>query len=121
MTCLLRANVGAIEAVHGGVEIAARILAECVAVAKAGGVAPDAAFIDQTRELLTSPGSALTSSMYRDMQSGQPVEVEHILGDLIARARAAALDTPLLDAACASLRIYAATRAPALRAARPNA
>ena len=46
--------------------------------------------------------------MYRDLQQGRPVEVETILGDLIAEGRKAGLHPPLLEAATAALRIYAA-------------
>ena len=55
---------------------------------------------------MTAKGSGFASSMYRDMQGKSPVEVEHILGDLLDRARVFALATPLLDAAVAALRIY---------------
>jgi 2-dehydropantoate 2-reductase len=44
--------------------------------------------------------------MYRDLQSNAPVEVEHILGDMLQRARRFGLATPLLEAAVAHLRIY---------------
>ena len=44
--------------------------------------------------------------MYRDILHGLPAEVEHILGDLVRRARELDLDTPLLDAATVQLRIY---------------
>ena len=55
---------------------------------------------------MTEKGSTLATSMYRDMLNGLPVEVEHILGDLTRRARALGIDTPLLDAATAKLRVY---------------
>jgi len=42
--------------------------------------------------------------MYRDLQKGAPVEVDQILGDLLARARN--IDTPLLAAAYTNLSIY---------------
>jgi 2-dehydropantoate 2-reductase len=45
--------------------------------------------------------------MYRDLRQGRPVEVEPILGDLVAEGRKAGLRTPLLDAATVALRVYA--------------
>jgi 2-dehydropantoate 2-reductase len=56
--------------------------------------------------VLTAPGSPFTSSMYRDQRLGRPVEVETILGDLIAEGRRAGLHTPLLDAATVALRVH---------------
>lgn len=44
--------------------------------------------------------------MYRDLQNGGPVEVDHILGDLLDRPRHLGIATPLLEAAVAQLRIY---------------
>jgi 2-dehydropantoate 2-reductase len=48
--------------------------------------------------------------MYRDMSRNSPVEVEQILGDLLDRAQAAEVAVPLLEAACANLRVYEARR-----------
>lgn len=47
--------------------------------------------------MLTEPGSAFTSSLYRDLTAGAATEGEHILGDLAARAKALSVPTPLLD------------------------
>ena len=57
---------------------------------------------------LTAPGSQLTSSMYRDLKKGAPVEVDSILGDLLERGKKAGLTTPtpLLQAAFVNLSIY---------------
>ena len=105
-TCLLRGTIGEIEAVEGGADSTLRCLAETAAIAEASGYPPRPAFLDGTRAMLTEKGSSLATSMYRDMQNGLPVEVEHILGDLVSRARALDIDTPLLDAATAKLRLY---------------
>jgi 2-dehydropantoate 2-reductase len=42
------------------------------------------------------------------MSKNAPVEVEQILGDLVARGREHGVHTPLLAAACANLRVYQA-------------
>ena len=44
--------------------------------------------------------------MYRDLQAGNPTEVEQILGDLIRRGRVAGCPTPLIDLAALNLRVY---------------
>ena len=58
------------------------------------------------RKRMVEVGSALTSSMYRDMMAGAPVEADHILGDLLDRAKG--MPTPLLTAAYVQLKVYEA-------------
>jgi 2-dehydropantoate 2-reductase len=48
--------------------------------------------------------------MYRDLCKGAPVEVDHILGDLLERGREHGVITPLLQAAFVNLRVYQAAR-----------
>jgi 2-dehydropantoate 2-reductase len=109
-TCLMRGNIGEIKAVPGGAGIARAILDECSAISTACGYAPSVAFLARTRKLLTAHGSTLTSSMYRDLSKNAPVEVDQILGDLVERGSKLGLATPLLESACANLRIYEARR-----------
>jgi ketopantoate reductase len=45
-------------------------------------------------------------AMYRDLQREKRVEADHVLGDLLARARRLAVPAPLLAPAFASLSIY---------------
>jgi 2-dehydropantoate 2-reductase len=112
ITCLLRGNVGEIEAVPGGADLARQMLAECDAVASAAGypTAPEA--FARMQGMLTAPGSPLASSMYRDLQGGRPVEADQIVGDLLARARRDGVAVPLLEAAHVNLQIYSAAHAP---------
>jgi 2-dehydropantoate 2-reductase len=49
-----------------------------------------------------------TSSMYRDLVAGQQVEADQIVGDLVARGKAAGAAVPLLNAAYANLSVYQA-------------
>lgn len=106
LNCLLRGSVGEIVGVDGGEEIASAIVAETHSVAEAAGYpVPDDAR-NQTLSTLTTQGSPLTSSLYRDLTEGRPVEVETILGDLAAEGGKAGLRTPLLDAATVALRVY---------------
>lgn len=104
--CLLRANIGEIEAVPHGAALALRLLGESAAVATAAGFAPRAEVLDNAAAFLTQPGSASASSMYRDLQAGAPLESDTILGDLVARARQAGIDVPLLESAWLQLTIH---------------
>ena len=106
LNCLLRGSVGEIAAVDGGEEIARAIVAETHSVAEAAGYPVPERARNQTLSTLTTPGSPFTSSLYRDLNEGKPVEVETILGDLAAEGRKAALHIPLLDAATVALRVY---------------
>jgi 2-dehydropantoate 2-reductase len=106
ITGLMRGNIGEIEAAPGGRDFALAFLDEVVSVVSAVGVRPDDSYLADARTLVTEKSSPQTSSMYRDLQKGAPVEVDQILGDLLARARKANIDTPLLAAAYTNLSIY---------------
>jgi 2-dehydropantoate 2-reductase len=110
LNCLLGGSVGEIIAVDGGDEAARAIVGETRSVAAAAGYPlPDEA-VTFMLGMLTAPGSPFTSSMYRDQRQGRPVEVETVLGDLIAEGRKAGVHTPLLDAATVALRVHNANR-----------
>jgi 2-dehydropantoate 2-reductase len=53
----------------------------------------------------------MTSSMYRDMMQGLPVEADAILGDFVAEGAKHDVPAPMLSAAYTNLSIYAAKRA----------
>ncbi|WP_426435808.1 ketopantoate reductase family protein [Bradyrhizobium genosp. P] len=104
--CLMRGNLGEIEAAGGGSDITLRFLDETVTVVSAVGRTPSEPFVTAAKAQLVQKGSTQTSSMFRDLQKGRPVEVDQIIGDLVARARRAGVDTPLLDAVLTHLSVY---------------
>lgn len=83
-----------------------RMFEEVVLIAKAVGIAPSEGFLVGAKRALTEKGSTLTSSMYRDLQRGGPIEADQIVGDLLARGAKAGIATPLLAAAYAHLSVY---------------
>jgi 2-dehydropantoate 2-reductase len=83
-----------------------KVLDECAAVAAACGHQPSEPFLARHAAAMTAPGSPLTSSMYRDLRTGAPVEVDHILGDLLERGGEQRVGAPLLKAAFVHLRVY---------------
>ncbi len=85
------------------------VLDECTGIAQANGYTPDPAMLADHLARLRDTSSPLTTSMFRDMNRGYPVEADHIFGDLLARARGSA--TPRLEAAYVRLKVYEATRA----------
>lgn len=106
ITCLMRGTVGQIAAAHGGPEFVHHFLDEVVSVVETTGKAPSPEFVANTRAQMTAAGSNQTSSMYRDLQGGGPIEADQIIGDLLARGRSAGLATPLLATAYAHLSVY---------------
>ena len=121
---LARGTIGQAAEVPRGPQLALAILDECTAIAAANGYPADPDMLAQHRERYTERGSALTSSLYRDMMKGAPVEADHIFGDLLDYARSAAqnavqnmagsvarpVPTPLLTAAYVQLKVYEASR-----------
>jgi len=106
ITCLMRGTIGEIVAAPGGAELSIDALNESVAVATACGQKPSEKVLSRHAAAMTAPGSSLTSSMYRDLRNGAPVEADHILGDFIERGSAHGVTTPLLKAAFVNLRVY---------------
>ena len=108
ITCLMRGPVGEVNAAPGGTAFILRLLDEVVAVVTAEGHPPRPAFLVEACKLLTDPTSTQTSSMYRDLQQGRPIEAEQIVGDMVARGARHQLAMPLLSAAFAHLSVYQA-------------
>lgn len=106
ITCLMRASIGDILAAPGGREAMFQIFDECCAVATASGFKPRPAFIEFDTTLITTVGSPLKWSMLRDIERGSTTEGEHILGDMVARARALGVDTPILNLARTHVAAY---------------
>jgi 2-dehydropantoate 2-reductase len=105
-TCLMRTSVGNILASPGGKDFILGMLDECKAVATAEGHAPRAPFLERTLGMLTTEGSQLTASMFRDIKAGAPVEADHVIGDLIARGDADKVPVPRLRTAYTHLKAY---------------
>ena len=110
MTTLMRAPIGAIVAADEGEAIMREMLAECTATAAAGGHAPRPEAMARMVATLTERGSTGTASMFRDMAGNGRTEHEHIIGDMLARARAAGVPAPLLRVSLANMRAYEAQR-----------
>ena len=106
INCLMRGSIGEVEACPGGPAFALQLLNEVVAIVAAVGVAPSDGFLAAARAMLTEKGSPLASSMFRDLQSGKPIEAEAIVGDLVRRGANAGIAAPLLAAAYVSLVVH---------------
>ncbi|WP_419897569.1 ketopantoate reductase family protein [Roseomonas sp. USHLN139] len=109
ITCLMRGHVGAVNSVPGGSAFAASLLQEIAGVAVAAGHPPATALMQRLAAGFTDPASTQTSSMYRDLAKGRPIEGAQIIGDLLVRARGCGLETPLLATMDVHLGVYSAT------------
>jgi 2-dehydropantoate 2-reductase len=106
VTCLMRGNIGEIEAAPGGADFALALLDEVLSVVRKVGSAPSEGWVATITGNLTAKGSNIAPSMYRDLTQGFRIEGDQIVGDLLARGKAAGLKTPLLAAAYANLSVY---------------
>jgi 2-dehydropantoate 2-reductase len=110
MNCLLRGNVGEINATDDGGALLREMLAECAAVARAEGYPPSAEHLAASERILTERGSKFNASMLRDLEKGGAIESEHLVGDLLERAKRHRVEAPLLCVANCHLQVYEARR-----------
>jgi 2-dehydropantoate 2-reductase len=110
-TCLMRTAVGNILAAPGGRDFLLGMVDEVTAIATSAGHTPRGPFAERTRTMLTTEGSAMTASMFRDIKVNAPVEADHVIGDLIARAEKAKISVPKLRIAYTHLKAYEKQRA----------
>lgn len=106
VTSLMRGTVGEVYDAPGGSGLGPAVLDEAAAVAAAAGHPVPEAERAATLAVVSASGSPMVPSLYRDLTAGRPTEVEHLFGDLTARARDFGVATPLLDLATLHLRIH---------------
>jgi 2-dehydropantoate 2-reductase len=109
-TCLFRANVGEIMAAPGGREAMDRAITANIGIATREGHAPRAQAIEFARRRLMDPQGNWSASMMRDMEAGNPVEADHIVGWMLERARKHGIDDTVLSLAYTHLKSYEARR-----------
>ncbi|KQN52766.1 2-dehydropantoate 2-reductase [Serratia sp. Leaf51] len=110
ITCTMHGNIGQVASAPGGTEFATGIVNEALTTMKAFGYAERAAAVAKVKEAVTDKHSEQTSSMYRDMTQGNPVEADQIVGDLVERAIRVGINVPLLQAAYTHLCVYQKNR-----------
>ncbi|VXC79314.1 2-dehydropantoate 2-reductase [Burkholderia sp. 8Y] len=111
-TCLMRAPIGDIVAAPGGEALMRRLFDECRDIAADNAHAPGEAVLARARAFFSERGSQMTASMLRDIENNAPIEADHIVGDLLARRKAAVdASSSVLATAFAHLKAYEARRA----------
>jgi 2-dehydropantoate 2-reductase len=106
ITCLMDGDVGQVARAPNGIEFVNGLFAEVAAAVSAAWQPLSDRFKARVLSLLTDRGSSLTSSMYRDMKAGYRVEADQIIGDMVMRATAKGIATPLLSAVLTRLKVY---------------
>jgi 2-dehydropantoate 2-reductase len=109
--CLMRGTSGDLLEADEGQAIVLETVEECRKVAAAAGCDPGEKGMQHVRAFLTQKGSRFAASMLHDLEKGAMVEADHVVGDMIARAKKAGIATPNLRMAYAHLQVYLARRA----------
>jgi len=109
ITCLMRASIGDIVEAGAG-DLAPTLYDECAKIAEEAGFAPRPQAKQRGLAVLTAAGSPITASMLKDIERGSRTEADHILADLLRRARGPARSGALLPIALAHLKAYEARR-----------
>ncbi|MEO7996969.1 MAG: ketopantoate reductase family protein [Gemmatimonadaceae bacterium] len=110
LSCMFRANIGEIMGATGGPEVVDRLLDTNMKISAAEGFPLRPAAVDFSNARLKTP-SALTASMLRDIEAGNAVESDHIVGFMLNLARKHSLDDSILSIAFTHLKAYENRRA----------
>jgi 2-dehydropantoate 2-reductase len=109
LTCLMRGSVGDVVAADAS-DLGLALLDEANAIAGSQGFASRPEATERNRRILTTPGSPMTASMFKDLERGAPTEGDHLVGDLLARG-GDPVKFPMLRVVHAHLRTADARRA----------
>lgn len=109
-TVLMRANVGEIVRAGGSAWLH-EVLARNAAIAAHHGHPMPDAFMAEYRALFSDASSAYATSMLRDIEAGNRIEGEHILGFLAEAAHRAGIEPAIHAAAALHARSYEQRRA----------
>lgn len=94
-TCLMRAPIGCIASALEGRAFLSDLYSEAAGVSHAAGYTSSAALYDFFLKQLSDPDSTLTASILRDLEAGNQIEADHLIGDFYRRGRAFGLPMPL--------------------------
>jgi 2-dehydropantoate 2-reductase len=111
MTCLMRANVGEIVRTANGQKLFLDQLQCGATIAAANGHAPSDDFMKSWEKTFSQRDSQYSTSMLRDIERGGATEVEHILGFMLNKARAASIEHRTLLLAYTHIKAFELRRA----------
>jgi 2-dehydropantoate 2-reductase len=94
-TTAVRAPIGIVRGTEGSRRLLRSLMAEAVAVGRAEGVALDAAFVDDRLAFCDQLPATMTSSMHRDLERGNRLELPWLSGDVARRGDRLGVPTPV--------------------------
>jgi 2-dehydropantoate 2-reductase len=111
MTSTMRASVGEIARTRYGASLMIEFLECNAAIAREEGFTPSDKFMTEYRTLFSDPQSKYTASLLRDIERGNAIETEHIIGFMLDRANAHKVDSSLHRIVFTHLQSYEQRRA----------
>lgn len=105
---IARGTIGEILEAPSGEAFLLAALAESRDTAAALGHPVSASTLENYNRMFTTRGSDFAASMLRDLEAGRQTEGEHVLGDIIRRATAQGIDTPMMRCALAAIETHEA-------------
>lgn len=110
ITSMMRAPIGPIREESNGRETIVKLLSEGASAMRSAN-APIAEDIeDMLLAKIDGMGRGMKSSMQRDMEKSQAIEVDHLQGHLLQMGQEGGIDTPILQTIHASLKVYEAQK-----------
>ena len=103
---LLRGRVDEIVATPGGSDFLLALLDLNAQVAEAEGFPPSVEYMANFRNVFSTMKDVYEPSMLRDIERHNPTEGQHIVGFMLARARAHGIGAKLLEIVDLHLRVY---------------
>lgn len=111
VTCLMRACVGDVASVPGGTDTFLRVLHTAADIAAAEGHRPSEAFMAEYRKLFADTGVPYMPSILRDIERGNRIEGDHIVGFMVRKAREHGIAAPIHEISWLHLQAYEQRRA----------
>ena len=108
VTSLFRAPIGPIREQESGFRMTADLLNEISTVMKKVDAPIKSNLPELQLEKMLQMGHSMKSSMQRDMEKSFPTEADHLQGFLLEKALEHQVNTPILNAVYANLKIYEA-------------
>ncbi len=108
VTSLFRAPIGPIREQESGFRMTADLLNEISTVMKKVDAPIKSNLPELQLEKMLQMGHSMKSSMQRDMEKSYPTEDDHLQGFLLEKALEHQVNTPILNAVYANLKIYEA-------------
>lgn len=109
VTSLFRSPIGPIREQEYGIDTVRKVLKEAALIMRKIG-APLAAEIEEVQlNKMKEIGYEMKSSLQRDMEKLQPIEADHFFGYLLQQAKVHGLETDVLAAIYANLKVYETT------------